>query len=934
MSFSSHFRNYFGNFFDSKKRQPLARRPRKARLLVEMLEDRLVMSTLPGAVVGSSALNLESLTPLPGGPAVRPNSVSPTVVIDPLDSTKIVEVHTTFRTDFITPEWVLEGNFSTDAGRTWNFFTVANPITDPATVNPIVPFSQITDPNVAFDRNHHFYVVSSEHNAPGAGPTSGAIVLQRFDFTGTTPVKDLTQGHGTGNTIIYRWYNEDPAANPVLGIDDNNPSFTDPVTGQVQTDTMATMVSIPASATYPYPADLVPKAIYVAYNVNQSFPQPIVPPIQLESRVFMTASADGGHNFTNQELVSDLEHTLGQLNVPQTGTEASNAQIVFSQGTPVTPAVFNYNGQAAPSITLSATTTAAQIQANLVNLPALNGNINVNGAPGGPFTITFMNGVNPGLLTMTGPGSIFKFSNSQDSLTITPPPASGGQMMVFYNDFYNGFNRIYYDVTQPDGGVASTPVASSVQFDSVGAVGISDGIPNPFGNGGPDLPGITNDPMAVDFSAAGDINGINLTSVDDLTVTVSLVHPNLDELSLILVPPPGLPSVTLLLNRIDGAGTVLPSANNPQGLPGAGGSIGSIPLNTNPVSYAPVGTVFDDAAPRIITDGTASAPFIGHFRPEAGSLRALINSPNFMKLAKGPWTLRAIDTKNSGNMPPPTQFIQAWHMNFTGLIATTTLGGANFGGTTGFGTDVPIGLFTPLFTPIKTLPGGPLNVYPTNNPVAPAGTPGIGPVFSVAIDNTLGSFSPFQGRVYVAYTLPGASSIQLITSDHVSGSVLSDSWTIQPALGKVNDDAPGDDFTEGNRTMFNPKITVDPVTGTLGATWYDGRSDAAHVRIANSFTTSIDGGVTFAPDEFLNTQKTATDFYTGATVFLEPTPNNMTVAGVLGFGDSTGLAMYGGRVYPFWSGNLDIAGSVIFTNTVTVAGGPRSRQRRHGPGRQ
>ena len=155
-------------------------------------------------------------------------------------------------------------------------------------------------------------------------------------------------------------------------------------------------------------------------------------------------------------------------------------------------------------------------------------------------------------------------------------------------------------------------------------------------------------------------------------------------------------------------------------------------------------------------------------------------------------------------------------------------------------------------------------------------------------------------------------------------------------LGQVNDDAPGDNFTEGNRTQFNPEIAVDPVTGTLGLMWYDGRYDAAQARLANAFTTSIDGGVTFAPDTFLNTEQTATDFYTGAAVPQEPIPDNMTLASALGFGDRSGLVMYGGRVYPAFSGNYDqppgnytiqginaTPGSLIFTNTVTVAGGPR-----------
>ncbi len=194
-------------------------------------------------------------------------------------------------------------------------------------------------------------------------------------------------------------------------------------------------------------------------------------------------------------------------------------------------------------------------------------------------------------------------------------------------------------------------------------------------------------------------------------------------------------------------------------------------------------------------------------------------------------------------------------------------------------------------------PAAPQDIYPNNPTVAPVGTPGIGPTISVAVDNTLGSFSPFQGRVYVAYTAANGAdtNINLISSDFPQGATdtsitpstlegaasSTDHWTIDPALGQVNDDAPGDNFTEGNRTQFNPTIAVDPVTGTLGLMWYDGRYDAAHARVANAFTTSIDGGVTFAPDTFLNTKQTATDFYTGATILQEPIPDNMALASAL-----------------------------------------------------
>ena len=55
------------------------------------------------------------------------------------------------------------------------------------------------------------------------------------------------------------------------------------------------------------------------------------------------------------------------------------------------------------------------------------------------------------------------------------------------------------------------------------------------------------------------------------------------------------------------------------------------------------------------------------------------------------------------------------------------------------------------------LPGSPSNVYNasalnTLGVTAASGTPGAGPGIVVAIDNTLGSFSPFEGRFYIAYT--------------------------------------------------------------------------------------------------------------------------------------------------------------------------------------
>src|SRR5262249_46621865 len=86
------------------------------------------------------------------------------------------------------------------------------------------------------------------------------------------------------------------------------------------------------------------------------------------------------------------------------------------------------------------------------------------------------------------------------------------------------------------------------------------------GNGA-DVPGISKFPIAVDFGANADINSINLTSVDDLTVTVNLIHPNLSEISLVLVPPNKLPTVTLLSNQVDASGQIVLGPSGTAGLP-------------------------------------------------------------------------------------------------------------------------------------------------------------------------------------------------------------------------------------------------------------------------------------------------------------------------------------------------------------------------------
>ena len=77
----------------------------------------------------------------------------------------------------------------------------------------------------------------------------------------------------------------------------------------------------------------------------------------------------------------------------------------------------------------------------------------------------------------------------------------------------------------------------------------------------------------------------------------------------------------------------------------------------------------------------------------------------------------------------PTQQVDAWSIKFSDID------------TGGFGTDSSV--------PGTTVPGAHIAPYTPNSATGPAG---VSPVVALAVDNTLGSFSPYQGTLYVAYT--------------------------------------------------------------------------------------------------------------------------------------------------------------------------------------
>jgi hypothetical protein len=147
-----------------------------------------------------------------------------------------------------------------------------------------------------------------------------------------------------------------------------------------------------------------------------------------------------------------------------------------------------------------------------------------------------------------------------------------------------------------------------------------------------------------------------------------------------------------------------------------------------------------------------------------------------------------------------------------------------------------------------------------------------------------------RNRLYMVYTDRSGGSagsqdtvIQLIFSDD-GGKTWSDPVQVSDSQ---------------DSTQFQPSIAVDPITGDVAVGWYDTVGDSerqtTHYRVA----ASVDGGVTFSPDEVIAS---------GASNASDP---DLSDSGrERGYGDHSGLAFARGVVYAGWADNSpDLAGN-------------------------
>ena len=839
-----------------------ARKSRNYRIDLEGLESRTLLATIPAAsvVAGTSPISLSAL----GGNGSGANENSPLVAVDPLDPQKIVSVWIDNDTPNITftpfTQVLIEGDYSIDGGKDWTaFISQANDLNEPLMIDPNSPptspyeYQQITNPSLGFDHNGNFYVLMEEHNAAG---TSGAIVLQKYNFAAGSPeiqrFKLPTQGGASNEfNILYQWLpGDDAAVAPTMAVDDNVPSFTDPVTGEIQTDLSSGNVYVAWSSTIIQPQATVPFIPAALYNT---------------APILFSVSSNGGQTFSAPATINSVGYDNGGAG---TAERDATPQIVISQG----------------------------------RLPDESGQQGDAGVP-------------------------------------------GGQVTVGWNDYGANQNQLMANSISPGQAYAFS--------DTTG------GIINA---------GTKTGPTDTDFTQTISLSPSQIANLDSLNVNLGITDATDATLSVILFSPATVvggvtiqPYITLFAaSTINVGGTQQTLNPNIRGITGT---------NVGVVSMGPVvGTTFTDNASRSITDinpVTAArgdtGPYIGNYTieddgfvsdPYGRSLNSFLQTllANGYPV-NGTWTLETID--NSTAAPSTPAFVNYWTLNLStgqevdqNVVAVPSTFGVVNGGYA------------------ATVIGGPTNngvapVYPTTVPSSPIS---IGPGIVMASDNTLGSFSPYQGRIYAAFvgyynvTIAGFKNpttntdIFLTYSDDGGRSwsepvQVNDDDAQTDGYSGANNGLTNDDIVDG-RTQFMPEIAVDPTTGTVVLSWRDARNDPSNARVATYITTSIDGGQTFSAQTYANPQATATDAITGATTVLGPEPDNESSGNnktdtAFGYGNQMGLAVFDGQLYPVWAGNFNLASVVngaiqgpllqIFYQPMVIAAGPRIVSSTQGP---
>ncbi len=450
-----------------------------------------------------------------------------------------------------------------------------------------------------------------------------------------------------------------------------------------------------------------------------------------------------------------------------------------------------------------------------------------------------------------------KLSISQGSLpnAFNPgaPLVPAGQVTVVWDDF--GTNNFPLFTALPDN-IFSDKVQAGTTYSTTSTYDVS----NNSATIQPATPVGT--PVTTDFPLSVNVSDPRFTTVGHVDVRLSLyagVPDNDANFEIDVVAPDGT-RVPLVRNSL-----LYPNNTGLIGVTGQGFGYQPSDPTKNP-DYT-LDTTFDDEAPRSITnplygDGAnLTDPYVGTYSPDV----QLASTVNGVALPAGPdlssyiglpastingvWKLE-ITNFGAADLPgvqPPR--VLDWGVdissNLTGgkdsLVSTTNvwgrLTGASIVGATGvipesghYGISsdknavAELGVFPDLAA-----------FQPTSIEYSSVQPQGIGPDPGIASDNTLGSFSPYQGRIYVTYVDQPAADLTGNNVDAAGGiydntqimlRYSDDGGTTWSSAVTVNDDnAITDGYSgavntaglSGGRPQSEPQIAVDPSTGTLAA---------------------------------------------------------------------------------------------------------------------
>src|SRR5262249_23579554 len=144
-----------------KKERSSQRKPGRTKLLLEALEHRLAPATVQDVLPAAIVTGQQSLT----GAATN---VNPQVAVDPVNPSKIYEVHSSGVFDGTidttkAPTGGIAGFYSNDGGSNFGSFNISNDSLPQFLLPAASAFTTVDPVSVAIDRNEKVYVAFSLH---------------------------------------------------------------------------------------------------------------------------------------------------------------------------------------------------------------------------------------------------------------------------------------------------------------------------------------------------------------------------------------------------------------------------------------------------------------------------------------------------------------------------------------------------------------------------------------------------------------------------------------------------------------------------------------------------------------------------------------------------------------------------------------------------